>query len=86
MHMHESFPACHLIHSTVSPGIFYQAIHHLTFFSRTIRLEYMKIPPNSVPETNAFFREMETDMHCMAVKKLYLPHVQTLTFIGYNFG
>lgn len=46
----------------------------------------MKIPPNSVPETNAFFREMETDMHCMAVKKLYLPHVQTLTFIGYNFG
>lgn len=61
MHMHESFPACHLIHSTVSPGIFYQAIHHLTFFSRTIRLEYMKIPHNSVPETNAFFREMETD-------------------------
>lgn len=59
--MHESFPTCHLIHSTVSPGIFYQAIHHLTFFSRTIRLEYMKIPSNSVPETNAFFREMETD-------------------------
>lgn len=85
MHMHESFPACHLIHSTVSPGIFYQAIHHLTFFSRTIRLEYMKIPSNSVPRNKCIFSR-NGNRHCMAVKKLYLPHVQTLTFIGYNFG